>query len=593
MASLAPDLRRFLIKISLLENCSRDLLLKISGEPALIKKTEGVNSFINYDSSENLYGMHRLFKEYLTSRQNELDEDEKKEVWETTASWSAANNRKTDTVTFLEKAKNYNGIINYIQTLPIILATPLAHLVLELFDRGASCRDHPEFIIVRSRALISLGYYEQCRTELHENLLRFKSPPKNSGQHLLVSACSMYLGFISFLLSVNTGRYDYIHFFKEAAAELKLARKTFKGKDFISPRIGISIGFHLCRVTDPSPNMMEKCIAAIGEISRYQTDITGESGIYELARGELSLYRNRPEEAEKYLLTSLKKSREGKQYEIETRTLCYLLRIHVSRGETDKIEETLKMLEALLDKPDFIDRSLYYDIVTAWYFIQTDRKEKVAPWLKNDLPLGELNDRNRGPERLIRAKYCFSAARYQAALAILENNAGQEVFIMGSVEIKALEAVCRYRLSDKEGAYRALKQACSLSEPAGLTMPFIELGKDMRALTEVALADKPEGLVPDFLEKARRGSLAYAKKIHRQSGQKNTLPGEEKSSSLSRRETEVLKGFSRGLTREEIADAASISPNTVKSVARSIYNKLGALNQADAVRIATAMGILP
>ena len=106
MASLAPDLRRFLIKISLLENYNRDLLLKITGEPDLVKKTEGVNSFINYDSSENLYGMHRLFREYLASRQNELDEDEKKVVWETAASWSAANNRKTDTVTFLEKAKN-------------------------------------------------------------------------------------------------------------------------------------------------------------------------------------------------------------------------------------------------------------------------------------------------------------------------------------------------------------------------------------------------------------------------------------------------------------------------------------------------------
>jgi LuxR family maltose regulon positive regulatory protein len=55
---------------------------------------------------------------------------------------------------------------------------------------------------------------------------------------------------------------------------------------------------------------------------------------------------------------------------------------------------------------------------------------------------------------------------------------------------------------------------------------------------------------------------------------------------------EILTGLSQGLTREELAVASSISVNTVKSVIRSIYNKMGAINRADAVRIATAMGIL-
>ena len=61
---------------------------------------------------------------------------------------------------------------------------------------------------------------------------------------------------------------------------------------------------------------------------------------------------------------------------------------------------------------------------------------------------------------------------------------------------------------------------------------------------------------------------------------------------LSNREMDVLVGLSQGLTREEIAGAASILPNTVKSVTRSVYNKLGAMNKADAVRIATQRGIL-
>jgi LuxR family maltose regulon positive regulatory protein len=52
---------------------------------------------------------------------------------------------------------------------------------------------------------------------------------------------------------------------------------------------------------------------------------------------------------------------------------------------------------------------------------------------------------------------------------------------------------------------------------------------------------------------------------------------------LSRRELEVLTGLSHGMTQEEIASVSSLSVNTVKSVIRSIYNKLGAVNKAGAV----------
>jgi LuxR family maltose regulon positive regulatory protein len=50
--------------------------------------------------------------------------------------------------------------------------------------------------------------------------------------------------------------------------------------------------------------------------------------------------------------------------------------------------------------------------------------------------------------------------------------------------------------------------------------------------------------------------------------------------------------MSRGFTREEIALDAGISVNTVKSAVRKIYHKLGAVNQADAIRIASIRGIL-
>jgi LuxR family maltose regulon positive regulatory protein len=61
---------------------------------------------------------------------------------------------------------------------------------------------------------------------------------------------------------------------------------------------------------------------------------------------------------------------------------------------------------------------------------------------------------------------------------------------------------------------------------------------------------------------------------------------------LSKREMEVLSNLAQGFTRQDIADANSISVNTAKSTITNVYNKLGAINRADAVRIAASLGIL-
>jgi LuxR family maltose regulon positive regulatory protein len=179
-----------------------------------------------------------------------------------------------------------------------------------------------------------------------------------------------------------------------------------------------------------------------------------------------------------------------------------------------------------------------------------------------------------------------------AALSIISNrnspyDAGD--FLFGMVIAKAMEAVCRYRSHDKNGAFAALEQAYRLAAPNRLDMPFIEQGKDMRSLTEAALKDNASATIPrDWLEKIRLGASAYAKKIFTIAARYRTEDGQ---GALSRREKEVLTAILQGMTRAEIAAQTSLSENTIKSITRSVYNKLGALNKADAVRIASGMDL--
>jgi LuxR family maltose regulon positive regulatory protein len=257
-------------------------------------------------------------------------------------------------------------------------------------------------------------------------------------------------------------------------------------------------------------------------------------------------------------------------------------------------------MKNLLEKPDYLNRYIYYDIFTGWFYIQIGQIEKTASWLKNDFEESDLNSITFGFETLVKAKYHIYGKRYHAALAAIENQKstyGFSGYLFGRITIAVVRAVCCYRLQDKSGAIRVLEEAWEQAAPNGLDMIFIEMGRDMRTLTAAALKD-PSCTVPrEWLEKIHRSASAYAKKVFAVS-KAYQPPKQDRhkdfavSLSLSARELEVLIGLSQGLTREEIGGMASISVNTIKSIIQNIYSKLGAVNRADAIRIATSLGIL-
>jgi LuxR family maltose regulon positive regulatory protein len=152
-------------------------------------------------------------------------------------------------------------------------------------------------------------------------------------------------------------------------------------------------------------------------------------------------------------------------------------------------------------------------------------------------------------------------------------------------------------MNDTQAAFRDLEAAWELAKNNELFMPFAERGKDMRALAGAAIRAGSLSIPKDVLEKIQRSSALYAKNLLAVSvkleSRTQAGPGRRGSGKLlSPREIDILTGLSQGLTREETARVRSLSINTVKSITRSIFFKLGAVNRADAIRIATELGLL-
>ncbi|MCL2070197.1 MAG: LuxR C-terminal-related transcriptional regulator [Treponema sp.] len=493
MSGLSVELRRFLIKLSLIEDLDLKFLEEIETDRSLITKMEETGPFIYFDTYQNSYRIHHLFLEYLRERQDELSEKERRELWNKAAIYCMANNRKIDAIINYEKAGDYKSIAGILYSLPLVIPEQTGRFILDVLNRAGESisREHPEIGLIRKRVLES-------------NYLN--------------------MGFISRIV----------------------------------------------------PHSAE----AMGG---------NRSGMLELAQGENFFFRAELGEAEKLLLEAVEKARKMEQSEIENCSLFYLLRIYLSQGKSIEIENIIKGFE---ERPG---KMSYLDIFSGWYYSQIGKKDQIALWLKREYTGNEKCFIACGLERMVRAKHFFSEKRYPAALSCLKQLANLKISLMGSIGMTALEAVCRYRLGDREGAFTALAQACRLAAPSGFFMSFAELGKDMRTLAEAAIRDHDSGgsLLEDVpvqrLREIRRSAADYAKKLYSHTRQgSNGLNGEL----LSNKEKEVLFALSQGLTMKEIAGAASISPNTVKSIKRSIFNKLGALNRSDAVRIAAEKGIL-
>ncbi|MDR1239055.1 MAG: LuxR C-terminal-related transcriptional regulator [Treponema sp.] len=603
MDTVSAELRKFLVKLSLIDHLAPELLRKIAAgvkeEEPLIREMEQISSFIRFDAYLNAYRIHHLLLEYLSGKQHELSETEKREVYRQAAGWCAENNQKTDALSYYEKAEDYDHLITIADNLPLVLPAQLARFILELLNRlpPQIFTGHPLLYAVRARTLTSLSMFEQCDGELRALIPRIEALPPSPVIHWLLMALYANWGLIGIITSTYTGDYSFTSRLEQAAYH---GNQT--GGHVLEPPLSvINIGSYTCRVQSPEKAEMERFIDAIARAVVHLPAIGGCGwGIDVLARAELAFFRGDMRGAEQLSLQTLKKAEEWGQYEIENRAHFFLLRISLSRGDFERIGDIFRQMEARLDQVHYVNRFTYYDIVSGWYYVQTGQTNKLAAWLKNDFEESDLNSMAQGLEVLMKAKYHFAEKRYPAALAALEgrrNKYDAGDFVLGQIEIKVLEALCRYHLRNQAAAFAALEAAYRLARPNALYMPFIEMGKNMRALAGAALKDQGVAIPPAWLERVRRNASAYARKLFLAAGQRPqdgppVKPRIAGGAALSPREMEVLTGLSQGLTREEIAGHSAISVNTVKSVIRSIYNKLGAVNRADAVRIAALQGLV-
>ncbi|MDR2052166.1 MAG: hypothetical protein LBP80_02020, partial [Treponema sp.] len=522
---IAGDLRKFLIKLSLVERWPRELLEKIEPDKKLIGDMEKISPFVRYDAYQDNYLLHHLFIEFLKKKKDELNETEIREVYNASAEWCVKNNQFMDAAQDYERARNYHGLRSLIYSLPLMLPGHVVEFLLEILNRllDTADLDSPDSIEdllvlrhkARPRFLLALGRLDESAAFSRETVAQFEHlPPSPLRSWTLVDAY-MNLGVVAELSSLVTKNYTFIPYFEKS---LQYAME-FPGEiKRVRPQSGVYS--YVCRVGHPAEKgEFEKFLNALTTaVSLAETAIEGFFyGMDTLARAEVAYYQGDLLNAEKFALQAVYKARQKNQYEIESKGLFYLLRLSLHTGDGAKVRELLRQMEAQLEIHEYFNKFIVYDTNTDWFYahidlllsVSTNREERPSLRFKSDYSFsGPVSDTAGlstvflgDLETLTKAKNLYAFGQYDAALRVLDdfekNQNGQGDYALARIDRTVLRAVCLClpNAAEKsaasadeppEEALRALEDAYEMAAPNSLDMPFIELGKHMQLLAGMA-----------------------------------------------------------------------------------------------------------
>jgi LuxR family maltose regulon positive regulatory protein len=152
------------------------------------------------------------------------------------------------------------------------------------------------------------------------------------------------------------------------------------------------------------------------------------------------------------------------------------------------------------------------------------------------------------------------------------------------VESFVLEAIARDALGDADSASRALERALDLAEPDNLLLLFLLHPAPGLLQRHAGQRTAHASLLADIRDLQAARATATPPDGP-QSPQSLLAP-------LSGSEIRVLRYLPTNLTVPEIARELSLSPNTVRTHTRHLYEKLGAHTRAETVDRARALRLL-
>jgi len=591
-STYSPLLQGFLAKLSLLEEFPSGLIHQLSGKHiGTIMDIFQANMFIDYNPYNRRYRFHHVFLDFLQEKQIYLEPQDIHEFYLTAAKWYDINEFKIDAMIYYEKCSYYDDIWEIIlhRTPDRHSKSTASHIIhfVEGFPESF-IKEHPMVRVIRASYLLNNLELEPAAEDLLDLIKELKLLPESKESNAVMGEAYIVLA----LIKQTQKDHSFVEYYKMADACLPEGSiRDYSQIKIIDSNNAIN------------PNSLQK-----KEVERLQNDLFEAMpyaarvmhgfgyGVEYLATAEVTYYKGNLEKAQKYAFEAIYRARQKKQNDIICNAYFLLMKITAAKGDYNATIDYMDHLKVYAK--DATDTLSILDIAEGWFFIKMGKYENIARWLLDDL----LNNKiyppiSVGRDRLIRAYYFLEERRYDELLAFseqLDDLYQKKGLWPDLVSIQTMKALALYYTGCISQCCTTLQSLYELVHETHFIMQFVEMGSHMCGMIDNVRRSANCSLPDKWLNNIYSKSSTYAKRQSFYKTKYNTKNRSEMAEHLrlTNREKEILINLCQGLTREEIAESLYISVNTVKSSLQRIYNKLDAVNSADAVRIAAQMKII-
>lgn len=584
------EVQKLLIELSVLDDFSLDLLKELV-DLDIILEISKTNTFIYFNPVTKNYRFHNLFSEFLLEKLAYMQDDKIKDVYLKIADWYYNNDFKVDALVYYEKCGKYNKICEILCHYKIDIPFEEAQLFLNLIERipHEFIDNNPIMRVIHARLLLNNGRVQEASDELIRIRNEFSALPDIPENKAILGETYLFQALIC-LLDKNL----YFAKLYEMADEC-----LPNGSSLIDNRLFINNGGTSVAIGNADAGEVQKYIQAIAYAAPYASRVMHGCcyGTDFMTKAEASYYFGDMAEAEGNAFKAIYRAQQVEQNDIVCCAYFILIRLSIAAGSFERASGYLEELKQKIGYPNNAECLRIIDVFMGWFYVKLGDTEKIADWIKNE----ERSSRIISPNStcydwFVRAYYLLHNENYyelSAYTEYLEKMYAQKGFLISKLETQIIKSIVAYKIGDLPLSISALQEAYELAHANNLIMQFVEQGSNMRAVIEAALKNGGHTIPEEWLNNIKGKANTYAKKLNIVIEQYNASIGltTDKQYNLTNREKEILRYLCEGFNREEIAKNLYISINTVKSSMQNIYNKLGANNKADAVRIATQMGL--
>lgn len=588
-----PAVQSQLIRFSLLPQFSLDM---VSGRADIdgvgLHEMLLLHPFVSFDYGNGLFMFQPMYHEYLRQKQPLISPESRREVCAAAGRWFTGHGMMNEAMDCFWEAGDYDGLLQAISQLPkerkpIRLTDRILHR-LEQIPRSYADKN----LIVDFS--IAFMYLNAARVEMARGLFlslekRLKAAPDTEENRLMLGDVYSTLADIGTFLNEDTG----LEWIKKAAGYLPNGSLTH------SADLMLVMNNSAFFLPGHEAGQLERMIEYVLEFATYADKIMNGngSGFEFLFIGEACYFREEMDKSAIMFNSAILKAQQTGQHDIICNALWGLMRIEFYYANYKNALALLGEIEGYVNDNGLVRLYDLRDCAIAWFYIRLGDLGRVPAQFSQTMTGPEGEPVVLGRNRLTTAQYLAltgDAPRAFAVLYQLEQFLEHKGRWYEKFSMHLLKAHLHLAAGEAAEFNHSFGRAYEMVYANDIKLALSALGKDMMAMIDHIKKQDIAGYDLDWLDEVYRDALSYAKRLQTM---RRAHMGEDHGPAasglaLTKREDETLRYLAQGLTQQEMAKLMGISSNAVKKHVAKIYVKLGAVNRADAIHIASISGLV-